>query len=279
MVMAANRQLAPMVGELDPTTAEALADVKVLFMDGWKLDRTLTEPAYVQIERRLAQLIRSGAIDVGERVPSERELALWVGVSRPTARAALSSLARAGMLERGAGRQGTIVARTAIVRELGSFAGFSQLAKEQGIEIQTTVLATHRRLAEGVVCDELRLEPGTPVWYISRVRAIDGAASTVEETYLPLARYPGLAERDLSGSLYRILDEHYDGSPVSATERLLPVVARGSVCELLQVDAGRALMLVERTGYSRYGEPVEFARDLHRADRTRFVVDVELPKI
>ena len=39
------------------------------------------------------------------------------------------------------------------------------------------------------------------------------------------------------------------------------------------------LMLVERTGYSRFGEPVEFARDLHRADRTRFVVDINLPAI
>jgi GntR family transcriptional regulator len=31
-------------------------------------------------------------------------------------------------------------------------------------------------------------------------------------------------------------------------------------------------MLVERTAYARTGQPVEFARDLFRGDRTRLVV-------
>jgi GntR family transcriptional regulator len=211
-------------------------------------------------------------------VPSERDLAAWVGVSRPTARAALSSLARAGLLERGSGRQGTVVARTALIRDLGEFSGFSHLAVRQGLSVRTTVLASHRRVAEGTVADELRLQPGAPVWYISRLRSIDGEVATIEETFLPLAVYPDIAERDLSGSLYELFETHYEGAPVSATERLQPVVARGAVCELLQVEPGRALMLVERTGYSRFGEPLEFARDLHRADRTRFVVDVNLDR-
>jgi GntR family transcriptional regulator len=261
------------------TIEPPVGELRELLLDGWELDRAGPEPAYAQIERRLADLIRGGIVAVGDRVPSERDLAAWVGVSRPTARAALSSLARAGMLERGAGRQGTTVARTAIVRELGSFAGFSDIARSQGITVRTTVLATHRRSAEGVVADELRVEPGSPVWYVSRLRAIDGEAAAIEETFLPIARFPDLPNHDLAGSLYKLLDEHYDGAPTSATEQLHPVVARGSVCELLGVEPGRALMLVERTGYSRFGEPVEFARDLHRADRTRFVVDINLPAI
>ena len=35
---------------------------------------------------------------------------------------------------------------------------------------------------------------------------------------------------------------------------------------------GAPLMLVERTAYARSGEPLEFARDLFRGDRTRVVV-------
>ena len=35
---------------------------------------------------------------------------------------------------------------------------------------------------------------------------------------------------------------------------------------------GAPLMLVERTAYARDGQPLEFARDLFRGDRTRLVV-------
>ena len=42
--------------------------------------------------------------------------------------------------------------------------------------------------------------------------------------------------------------------------------------EALEVNLGAPLMLVERTAYARSGEPLEFARDLFRGDRTRVVV-------
>ena len=42
--------------------------------------------------------------------------------------------------------------------------------------------------------------------------------------------------------------------------------------EALEVPEGAPLMLVERTAYARSGEPLEFARDLFRGDRTRVVV-------
>ena len=38
------------------------------------------------------------------------------------------------------------------------------------------------------------------------------------------------------------------------------------------MDEGAPLMLVERTAYSRTGQPLEYARDLFRGDRTRVVV-------
>ena len=40
----------------------------------------------------------------------------------------------------------------------------------------------------------------------------------------------------------------------------------------LDVAEGAPLMQVERTAYARSGEPLEFARDLFRGDRTRVVV-------
>jgi GntR family transcriptional regulator len=50
------------------------------------------------------------------------------------------------------------------------------------------------------------------------------------------------------------------------------VTAGAREAEALEVDLGAPLMLVERTAYARSGEPLEFARDLFRGDRTRVVL-------
>jgi GntR family transcriptional regulator len=42
--------------------------------------------------------------------------------------------------------------------------------------------------------------------------------------------------------------------------------------EALEVREGAPLMLVERIAYARSGEPLEYARDLFRGDRTKVVV-------
>jgi GntR family transcriptional regulator len=50
------------------------------------------------------------------------------------------------------------------------------------------------------------------------------------------------------------------------------VVAGVREAEALEVDEGAPLMLVERTAYAKSGQPLEFARDLFRGDRTRVIV-------
>jgi len=42
--------------------------------------------------------------------------------------------------------------------------------------------------------------------------------------------------------------------------------------EALDIEEGGPLMLVERTAYAASGQPLEFAHDLFRGDRTKVVV-------
>src|SRR4051794_18894664 len=64
---------------------------------------------YEQIAERLAADIRSGALVPGERLPSERELARTLEVSRASVREALASLQLQGVVETRKGA-GTFVA-------------------------------------------------------------------------------------------------------------------------------------------------------------------------
>jgi DNA-binding FadR family transcriptional regulator len=73
------------------------------------LKRTMRE----QIAGRIARMIQSGLLRVGDELPSERELAQTLDVSRETVRGAVQMLAAVGMVEISQG------ARTRVVRADG----------------------------------------------------------------------------------------------------------------------------------------------------------------
>lgn len=62
--------------------------------------------AYEETVERLLQAVRLGQVPVGGRLPTERELAGALGVSRPTLREAIKALAQSGYVESRRGRAG-----------------------------------------------------------------------------------------------------------------------------------------------------------------------------
>jgi GntR family transcriptional regulator len=229
------------------------------------------KPAWIRIEEQLAERIRSGRLLPGERIAPERELAERLGVSRMTVRQALASLAARGLVDRGVGR-GTFVRR--IEHDLTRVAGFTEEVERQGLEAGAQILAAGEHAAPGEVAQALGIDTGAPVVRLERVRLGGKQPMTLEDTWVPLGRFPGLLEHDLSGSLYALMREHYDRAPVSATERLEPVAARSHEAAVLGVPEGSPLMLVERVAFAADGGAVEFARDRHRGDRARFLIQV-----
>ena len=59
-----------------------------------------SSPIYLQLSRRLAQLIREGHYKPDEALPSERLLAETLNVSRVTARSAIDQLVSQGLIVR-----------------------------------------------------------------------------------------------------------------------------------------------------------------------------------
>jgi GntR family transcriptional regulator len=225
----------------------------------WRLRRRAGDPAWAQIEARLSDRIATGGLAPGERLPPERELAATLGVSRMTVRQALDALARRGLVERGVGRGTFVRAPARVEHSLDGALGFTERLAGQGLPAEARVLLTAVEDAE---------------LHVRRLRSSDGRPLALEDSWLPADRFPGLLERDLTGSLYALMRDAYGLQPVRAEERLTPVAA-GDEADVLGVRPGAPLMLVERTAYSLDGAVVERARDLHRGDRSAFVVHLE----
>jgi GntR family transcriptional regulator len=212
---------------------------------------------HAEISAEIEQAIASGVLAPGDRLPPERSLAAEHGVSRMTVRQALQTLEARGLLRRAIGRSGgSFVARPKVQRDLGTFSGLSEQLARQGVVAGARVVSA--------------LEHDTAI-EIVRVRLADGEPFALERSSFPAARFRGLLDLDLTGSLYDLLDEHFDAAPVRAVERIEPVLADSEEAAALGLRVGAPLMLVDRVAYDDEGRAVETARDVFRGDRTRIV--------
>src|SRR5215207_1631214 len=136
----------------------------------------------------------------GSALPSERELAERFGLARMTVRGEIERLTAEGLLYRLHGR-GTFVAEPRVAQAV-LFSSFSEDIRARGMT-PGSIVRSHEVIEAGpFLARSLEIAPGAPVAEIERVRTADGAPMALERVYLPVERFPDVAEADLEhGSL------------------------------------------------------------------------------
>lgn len=116
---------------------------------------TRVRPAYVQVADQLRRLVVTGALQVGDRLPGEHELAQRFGVSRSTVREALRSLASQGLVHTSRGPAGgTYVSQVEVCgvsefleTSLGLLAGGPDVTVVQMLEARDVLEVPAARMA------------------------------------------------------------------------------------------------------------------------------------
>lgn len=230
-------------------------------------------PVAEDVRRKIVEDISIGRLRPGDRLGSERDLAMEFGVSRSTLRQVLAALEEAGMVKRLPGRSGgTFVGHAKVDRDLRRVDGLPAYLQQQGYSAGTRVLSTALATADGTTRAALGLPGGALVHDIVRLRLADGSPISLEHCRLRAELFPDLLEQPLGGSLYELLDERYDVAPSESEEQIEVVLATPYEAELLGVAEAAPLLSVTRTTKDQHGTPFEFSHDLFRADRTRITV-------
>ena len=227
-------------------------------------------PIYSQVERIVMDMVDSGSLSAGHRAPSEREIAETLGISRMTARAAMSKLVADGYLYSVPGK-GTFVANPKMRQELLELTSFTEDMRNRGLKPGARLLdigVTDQ--ASEKIYRTLELSVEEDLIRIHRLRTADEEPMCLETSYLPRSYVPWLLEEDFeSGSLYLALEGH--GIELArAEEHLEATVVRETESELLTVPVGSPALLIERTTYTEGDRPVEYVKSLYRGDRYRF---------
>lgn len=215
----------------------------------------LAGPQYRLIAADLRHQILAGELKVGDSIPSEQELARRHGVSRMTARHAVSQLVQQGLLRREQGR-GTFVTAHKVVRGLSSVAGLREDLEREGLSSGARVISLESRPATAEETSRLELRRGRDVWHVVRSRTADGVTIALQVVVIPVDLVPDLDAMDLlQGSLYAQLRQR--GLPLTSARQRIEAVTDETVCELLDVPAGTAFLRVTRLSSGPDRKPVE----------------------
>lgn len=226
-------------------------------------------PLYAQLATALRQAIRDGSFGPSTALPSERDLALELGISRVTVRKAIDELVEEGALVRRAGAGNFVNGR--IEKQFVRLSSFSEDMRARGRVPGSAWLMRAPGLVTPDEALRLRLAPGTPVLRFHRLRYADARPMCLEYATVAAFALP---------SVDAVHDSMYDAlavtghRPVRALQRLSALLLGAEQARLLQAREGDAGLCVERLGFLSDGRAVELCRSYFRGDTYDFVAEL-----
>src|SRR5262249_35076580 len=227
-------------------------------------------PRYHQLKEILRERVRTGEWKPGDLIPSERELGETYGISRMTARQAITELVNEGVFYREQGK-GTFVTRNKITQQLMTLTGFTEDISARGRHPSTKVLAARMDVADAETAERLRIQPGTPVFSVQRLRLADGDPLAIEYARLCFRGCERLLEEELErNSLYGILETKFGLPLMEAEQELEAGLAGGEDAELLRLAPGSPVLYTRRTTFTDRNQAIEYAKSVYCGNQYTF---------
>lgn len=227
-------------------------------------------PRYYQLKEIMRERVRSGEWKPGDLIPSERELSEKYGISRMTARQAITDLVNEGVLYREQGK-GTFVSQRKITQQLINLTGFTEDMRARGRRPSTKVLSAVMEPADEETTEKLRISPGTLIFRLRRLRLADDEPLAIEWSQINFKGCEGLLEEDLEqNSLYRVLETKFGIPLMEADQELEAGLAGSEDAQLLKIPAGSSVLFTRRVTYTERGQPIEYAKAVYCGNKYTF---------
>ncbi len=213
-------------------------------------------PLYRQLMERIGSDVESGKRVADSKLPSEREWAEELGVSRITIRQALSALVQQGVLYSVPGK-GFFVAPQRTLFELNALLSFTSAIRKRGEVPTSKVLKSGIVPANTVMASHLRIAPGAEVAVINRVRLANEIPVMQQEIWLPHASCKGILGVDLETvSLYEILQSRYGLHFFRAETTVTARIATADEKNRLQLDEP-VVLVADQLSFMQDDRPIE----------------------
>ncbi|MBN2027512.1 MAG: GntR family transcriptional regulator [Actinobacteria bacterium] len=227
-------------------------------------------PAYFQLANILYQEIMKGSLRPGDRVPSENELSEEYGLSRMTARKAISVLAEKGVVRREKGK-GTFVSRPRMEGGLFLIPDFHDEMRMQGLSPDVRLLGVKLVAAGKRPAEVLGVRKGGKLIYLERVLEGGGEPLVLDRKYILPDRSQPLLESELGhGSMEDLFQGNPEIVPVRADLKLSATVLTHKEARILGGEEGDAAFCMEQHIFAANERRVIWGWLIYRGDRFSF---------
>ena len=224
-----------------------------------KPERNSPVSLQMQIVRWLEQLIGSGRLGPGERLPSEAALVERLGVSRVTVRLAIDDLVARDLITRSQGK-GSFVSSPMVRHDILSEQGFFDIVLAKAPKPEVRLLAFAPVVPPKKLAELFKLTPGQKTMRLDRLFLSAGRPVAFGENWLtPDAAT--LSPADIQGmstaAVHRLILRH----PIaSSTNAISAEIAGATVARRLGIGARSAVLVLTRTRFDALGRVREHNR-------------------
>ncbi|MCD6201879.1 MAG: GntR family transcriptional regulator [Bacteroidales bacterium] len=206
----------------------------------------ISMPQYRRLYEVLRKHIVEGVYQEGDLLPSENELCVTYGLTRPTVRHALDELVKDGFIKKQKGK-GSIV--HPLPRGIGilSVAGTTSALGNRDLKTRILVKPEIRSWDEAFFFPLPEHIRESGCIYMERLRLIDGKPLFYDLTYLPNINLPRFTSRTFENrSLFDTLRSNYQIEITGGEQRLWAIKADEQIAAFLQILPGEPVLHLER---------------------------------
>jgi len=216
-------------------------------------------PIYKNIYNDFLQKINNGELAPGDRLPTEKELQEYYGVSRSPVRYSLDLLETQGYIRRTPGR-GTEVLHPQIA-PWANLSGFSHYYNLHADKLLIKTLAVDTVPVDDEISEYFGCNSTDMVLRISRLRIIDGRPIALIHNYFAHAiglDVPVIGTENQT--LLQLVKSILNRDEVNVQEDLSAEKASSEVAKFLNIPEDSPVLYVTRRGLDEDSTPVEFTR-------------------
>ena len=223
---------------------------------------------FESIYKDLKQKIEADEYHYQDFLPSENTLVTVYGCSRNTIRRAISELTEQGYVQPLHGKGVRVIYQPIdqAAFTIGGIESFKESALRNHRDRHTDVVQFAEILADERLAKKTGFAPGSELYYLQRVRYLDGKALILDINMFLESLVPGLTREIAADSIYDYI-EHTLGMSIVMSKRKMTVERITEVDEkYLKLNDYNCLAVVTSQTFNADGIQFEYTQSRHRPD-------------
>jgi GntR family transcriptional regulator len=231
-------------------------------------------PKYIRIYERVYSMIRNGELKVGDKIPTEPDLAKQFHASRMTVRKAIYPLVLEGLVERRPGL-GTYVMSTGAIKlvyDPSKPIRFSDEMEASARPHSFELISKEVVIANQKIRKYLNMESERKVVCLTILLYAEQEPVIIERSYYPYEQFKDLMEMEISAAPAELLADKFNIHIKTVQQFISAVIAGKEEMKLFKVAYAIPCIYLEWISCQEDGSPFSLSFCYYRGDAYKFKI-------